>query len=257
MARGLVTVGHRSEFGAFGAAARFGDRTSRMEGATAWGMDGRGDIPGQEDAIAFGGRVHRGHGGQQDLGVGMLRVAANGVSRTGFHHATEVHDHDALAEVFDDGEIVRDEQVREPAVALDVLKQIDDLGLDAHVEGTDRLVTNDKPWLDGEGAGDADALPLASAELVGESVRDVGSETDALQEFGDTGLPGGLRIPQPMDDQCFADALSHRHPRIQRMERVLENHLELSPERAEGTGSQGRDILAVEEDPAAGGFQQS
>ena len=63
MARYLVTVGHRSEFGAFGAAARFGDGTSRMEGATAWGMDRRGDIPGEEDAIAFGGRVHRGYGG--------------------------------------------------------------------------------------------------------------------------------------------------------------------------------------------------
>lgn len=63
LARGLVPVGHRSEFGAFGAAARFGDGTSRMEGATARGMAGRGDIPGEEDAIAFGGRVHRGDGG--------------------------------------------------------------------------------------------------------------------------------------------------------------------------------------------------
>jgi len=187
----------------------------------------------------------------------MLRVAANRVGRTGFHHAAEVHDHDALAEVFDDGEIVRDEQVREPTVTLDVLKQIDDLGLDADVEGADRLVTDYEPWLDGEGAGNTDALPLASAELVGESVRDVGSETDALQEFGDTGLPGGLRIPQSVDDQRFANALSHRHPRIQRMERVLENHLELPPERAEGAGSQGGDVLSVEEDPAAGGFEQS
>jgi len=63
MARYLVTGGHRSEFGAFGAAARFGDGTSRMEGATAWGMDRRGDTPGEEAAIAFGGRVHRGYGG--------------------------------------------------------------------------------------------------------------------------------------------------------------------------------------------------
>jgi hypothetical protein len=38
MARGLVTVGHRSEFGAFGAAARFGDRISRMEGVTSAGI---------------------------------------------------------------------------------------------------------------------------------------------------------------------------------------------------------------------------
>ena len=121
MARCLVTVCHRSEFGAFGAAARFGDGTSRMAGATARGMDGRGDIPGEEDAIAFGGRVHRGDGGSQDLGVGMLRVAANGVGRTGFHHAPQVPDDDALAEVFDKGEVVRDEQVREPVVALDVL----------------------------------------------------------------------------------------------------------------------------------------
>jgi len=38
MARGLVTVGHRSEFRALGAAARFGDGISRMEGATSSGI---------------------------------------------------------------------------------------------------------------------------------------------------------------------------------------------------------------------------
>ncbi len=62
MALGLVTVGHRSEFGAFGPAACFGDRTSWVEGATTRGMDGRGEVRTGRTLVAKAGieiDIHR------------------------------------------------------------------------------------------------------------------------------------------------------------------------------------------------------
>lgn len=154
-------------------------------------MDRGGDIAGQEDALALGGGRHRWNRGEQNLSVGMLRRAANGAGFTGFHHTAEVHNDDALAEVFDDGEVVRNEQVGEATVPLDVLEEIDHLGLDADVECADRFVTNDQTWFHGEGTRDADALSLSATELVGETARDVGGETDLLQKFMDPGLSCG------------------------------------------------------------------
>jgi len=46
-----------------------------------------------------------------------------------------------------DGQVVRDEQVREVEPALEVLQQVDDLALDGHVERGDRLVADDQARL--------------------------------------------------------------------------------------------------------------
>ena len=46
---------------------------------------------------------------------------------------------------------------------LQVQQQVDDLGLDRDVERRDRLVGDEQLGLDGERAGDADALALAAA----------------------------------------------------------------------------------------------
>ena len=63
-------------------------------------------------------------------------------------------------------EVVRDEQVRKPKLALEVLQQVDHLRLDRDIEGGYRLVAHDEPRLDRERSSDADALPLAPEKLV-------------------------------------------------------------------------------------------
>lgn len=60
-----------------------------------------------------------------------------------------------------------------------------------------------------------------------------------------------------MDIQCFADALSDGHSWIERVERILENHLKLPPKRAECAGTECGDILSVEHDSAARGLQKT
>ena len=96
----------------------------------------------------------------------MLRRAAHGLRIAGFHDPAEVHHQDATADVLDHGEVMGDEQEGDAALALQILKEIDDLRLHAHVERADGFVANNQPGFDGQGAGDADALALAAAELV-------------------------------------------------------------------------------------------
>ena len=54
--------------------------------------------------------------------------------------AAEIHHRDAMADMLDHGEIVRDEQIGEAVLALQVDQQVDDLRLDRDVERGDRLV---------------------------------------------------------------------------------------------------------------------
>ena len=51
-----------------------------------------------------------------------------------------------------------------PSVALQVVEQVEDLGLHRHVEGRDRLVADEEVGLEHEGPGDADPLALAAGE---------------------------------------------------------------------------------------------
>jgi hypothetical protein len=59
--------------------------------------------------------------------------------------------------VADDGEVVRDEEIREVEVALEPFEQVDDLSLDRDVEGRDRLVADDEVGVQGERTSEPDA----------------------------------------------------------------------------------------------------
>ena len=142
----------------------------------------------------------------------------------------EVHDHDPVGDVADDVQVVRDEDVGQPEVALEVLEQVEDLRLHGDVERRDRLVADDQLRVDRERAGDADALPLAARELVREAVVVLGVQADDLEQLLHAALDLGLgaelvHLERLGDDE--ADALA----RVQRRVRVLEDHHHLAPDR--------------------------
>ena len=58
------------------------------------------------------------------------------------------------------------EQVAEAKLVLEVVEQVQNLSLNAHVEGRNRLVANKELGLQGQGSGNANSLPLASRKLV-------------------------------------------------------------------------------------------
>ena len=61
---------------------------------------------------------------------------------------------------------MRDEDIGEVVLLLQLVEEVEHLRLHRHVEGGHGLVADDEPRVDGQGAGDGDALPLSARELV-------------------------------------------------------------------------------------------
>src|SRR5882724_3667313 len=80
--------------------------------------------------------------------------------------ASEIHHGDAMADMRYDREIMRDEQIGEAMLALQIDQEIDHLGLDRDVERGHWLVADDQPRPERQRAGDADALALAAGKLM-------------------------------------------------------------------------------------------
>ena len=113
----------------------------------------------------------------------MQRVLVQVVGRRDLDDLAEVHDDDPRRDVTDDGEVVRDEEIRQVEVALQVLEQVDDLRLDRDVERRDGLVAHDEVGVERERAREPDPLPLAARELVRIPVRRVGGQPDDVEEL--------------------------------------------------------------------------
>ena len=72
-----------------------------------------------------------------------------------------------------------------PSSVLQVLEQVDDAGLDRHVERRHRLVEHEQLRVERERPGDADALALAAGELVREPVGVLGVQPDERHQLLD------------------------------------------------------------------------
>jgi hypothetical protein len=77
-----------------------------------------------------------------------------------------MHDDDAVGDLLDGAEIVRDEQARKPIALLQLADQLQDLLLHRHVERGHRLVGDHEGRPPCDGAGDGHALALAAGELM-------------------------------------------------------------------------------------------
>ena len=144
-----------------------------VEPAALGRVDRARHVAGEDDppALALEHRVRDRHGGQERAGVRVSGRGIHEVGRPDLDDLAEIHHRDPVADVLDDRKVVGDEQVRQSELRAQVREQVEDLGLDRHIERRDRLVTDDELGLDRERPGDADALPLAAAELVRIAVR--------------------------------------------------------------------------------------
>ena len=97
------------------------------------------------------------------------------------HDAALIEHNDAVREVADDGEVMRDEQVREIEVVLELTEEVEHLRLDREVERADRLVADHETRLNHQCPGNRDPLPLAAGEVDREAIRGVGGQPDPLQ----------------------------------------------------------------------------
>src|SRR5262249_30912241 len=159
---------------------------------------------------------------QQRLGVG---VGGAGVHRLGvgeLDDLPQVHDGDPVGDVPHHAEVVGDEDIGEAVQVLQIGEEVEDLGLDGHVEGGDGLVGDDQPRVHGERPGDADALALPPGELVGVPVDVRRRQPDDVEQLLGTAadLGGG---PEAVDVQRVGHDVARAAARVERRVRVLED----------------------------------
>ena len=179
----------------------------------------------------------------------MAFASANSTSFPRSHHR------DAAADVFHDGEIVGDEEVRDASLLLQILEQVDDLRLDRDIQGADRFVAHDQFRFDGEGARDADALPLAAAELMRITLRVSGVEPDRLQQFRDPIPPGGFVLASLWMSRGSPTILDGQ-ARVQRPVGILKYDLQLPPARAEFDAPKYGQVVALKKNASGSRFDQ-
>ena len=164
-------------------------------------LDGRGSY----DLV----RVELRHRKHQRLRVRMQRLLEQLAGRRFLDHLAEVHDDDTPAHMTDDTEVVRDEEIGQVELLLQLDEEVQHLGLDRDVESRHGLVGDDELRADGECARDADALTLSAAELARPAVRERGREADPLEQLVHPRPP---RIPRadPVHREHLLDRPAHR-----------------------------------------------
>ena len=144
---------------------------SRMKAARVKRAPGRWirrarQIASQHDARASPSGLGLRHGREQGHGVRMSRRAQYLLGGALLDDPAEIHHGDAMRDLAHHGEVVRDEEIGETPLALQVGEQVEHLRLYRHVQRRHRLVADDERRLDRERARDPDPLPLAAGELV-------------------------------------------------------------------------------------------
>ena len=129
---------------------------------------------------------------QQALRVRVSRIREQLVRRRDLDDPAQVHHRHAVADVANDGHVVRDEQHRQPEPRPQVLEQVEHRRLHRDVECRDRLVGDEQVGLERERPRDADPLPLAARELPRVRVERARAEADELEQ-----LLGSGRRPRP------------------------------------------------------------
>ena len=157
-------------------------RATRVEAAAGRKLDRTGHIAGKNDALALDGGIRHRNRREQRFGIRMQRIAEQRARRRDFDDPAEIHHGDPVADVLDHGEIVRDEEIRQAELALQIDQQVDDLRLHRNIERRHRLVADDQLRPRRQRARDAEALPLSAREFVRVLGHLVGAQADFVEE---------------------------------------------------------------------------
>ena len=156
MARHAVPVSVILEYGRNFLAHVHASVASCVEFTAGGRIGGRRNISFQNKTVHLNVRVRHGNSGKQRLRVWVHRIVEEVFFASEFYHAAEIHDADLVRNMLHNGKVVRDEHVREIVLLLQILKEVDDLRLDGHVQRRNGLVANNQLRLDGKRFGDTD-----------------------------------------------------------------------------------------------------
>ena len=155
----------------------------------------------------------------------MARSLENVVPAAALDDLAFRHHADPVGHLAHDGEVVGDEQQRHAALGLEAFQQVEDLGLDRHIERGGRLVGDQQVRLVGKRHGDHYALALAARKLVRIAVEALFGvpQADFAQQLQRPG-PRPLARKAPVQEQGLAHLPGDRVQRVQRGHRLLEDH---------------------------------
>jgi len=149
------------------------------------GINGTGDVSLQYDLIAFQGRIRNRHRRHEGFSVRVLWLTEKFLRLSCFNNFTQVHHRDTIGDMFDDAQVMGNKKVGKTKFYLKIFQQVNDLGLNGNVQSGHGLVTNDHFGVEAQSPGNADALPLTAAELMGIAAYVPGRQADCLQKLGD------------------------------------------------------------------------
>lgn len=99
---------------------------------------------------------------EQRARVGMLRRTPYLSMITALHNPPCLHHVNAIRDIAHHREVVRDEQIRQPQIALQFHQQIQDLCLNRYVQRGNRFIADQQIGFEHKRPRNADALPLAA-----------------------------------------------------------------------------------------------
>jgi hypothetical protein len=165
------------------------------------------------------------HRREQLLRVRVLRRLEDLAHRAALDDAAALHHDDVGRQVGDDAHVVRDDDDRAVEALVELPQQVEDLGLDRHVERRGGLVGDQHVRVARQRLGDHGALALAAGELVRVGVERLlrVRHLDELQQLERAHL-GGRRDDRLVNPQGLHDLEAHRVHGVERRHGLLEDH---------------------------------
>ena len=148
-----------------------------------------------------------------------------------------------------------DEQVAQSLFRLQVVEQAKHLVLHQHVQCGDGLVADDHIRIEGHGARDGDALPLAAGKLVRITAHHRFRQFHHVDELAHT-LGTALLVSDAVDAQRLLDGPVDGVHGVERSVRVLEHRLHMTSEVKQLLALESGDVFAVVGDGAGGRLKQ-
>jgi hypothetical protein len=163
-----------------------------------------------------------------------------------------VHDHDALGGLGDDAHVVGDQHDRHLELVLELVQELEDLGLDRDVERRRGLVGDEELRVARQRHGDHDALAHAARELVRVLLHAAVGVGDVHELQHLDRLVHGRPPAQPfMEPQGLGDLLAAGEHGVERRHRLLEDHRDFfAANLPHLAGGQIHEVPAVVEDLA-------
>ena len=176
-------------------------------------------------------------------------------NRCELHDPAEIHHRDTMADALHHSQVVRDEEIGEAVLVLQIHQQVYDLRLNGHVERGDRFVGDDQFGRRRHGARNGNALALAAGKLMRQVVGLISAKPDPLEQR--IGSPPLFRsLCNPVRGKRLRYDLPGSLLRIERRIGILKDHLHMPSQRPQSPFGHIGNVPAQQLDPPPGWLMQ-